>query len=230
MFQIEGLSSLTALRMQSVSASEIPSLHQILVACGLDLQERLGLDYWVPPYPLEKMVGDLGDKRIYGVFSGEEAIATFTLETTMPPEYTQYGKIRWQVKHRLAMYVHRLAVLPSWQGRGLGTWCLQSIETLAAEQGCSAVRLDAVKVNRNLLAFYKRRGYRLVGELIYPPETLFNDAFVWEKVLTNLTTENAEPQYQIFAFSAMEWIVGRWFPMTEIHTNCIKLSEVGLWI
>lgn len=221
MFQLKGLPSLTALRMQPVSASEIPLLHKILVACGLDLQERLGLNYWVPPYPLEKMVRDLGEKRVYGVFSGEEAIATFTLETTMPPEYTQYGKIRWQVANGLAMYVHRLAVLPTWQGRGVGTWCLQSMEKLAAEQGCSAVRLDAVKVNRNLLAFYNRRGYRLVGELIYPPETLLNDAFVLEKILTNLIPENADPQYQIVAFSAMEWVVGRLFPKTHINTNCI---------
>ncbi|MDZ4876660.1 MAG: hypothetical protein CLLPBCKN_006095 [Chroococcidiopsis cubana SAG 39.79] len=180
---IEELQSTMELKLRSVRAADIPSLHEILVVCGLDLQERFGLDYWLPPYPLEKMRQDLEDKRIYCISVGREVVATFTLETKMPSEYTRYGKIHWQVVDVSAMYVHRLAVLPTWQGQGLGTWCLQAIENLAINSDCGAVRLDAVKMNSKLSVFYQRQDYRLVGELIYDPETLFNDAFVFEKVL-----------------------------------------------
>ncbi|MBV8886622.1 MAG: GNAT family N-acetyltransferase [Chroococcidiopsidaceae cyanobacterium CP_BM_RX_35] len=152
-----------------VTADDVPPLHQILVACGLDLKERFGLSHWMPVvYSLESMLKDAMTLEVYAVTSGEAQVGTFMLETTstVPLSYIKYGNIHWQVKAPSAMYVHKLAVLPAWQGQGLGTWCLRTIERLAAQRGCSTVRLDAVKTHPRLLSFYASQGYQQVGELI----------------------------------------------------------------
>ncbi|MBV9387233.1 MAG: GNAT family N-acetyltransferase [Chroococcidiopsidaceae cyanobacterium CP_BM_ER_R8_30] len=168
-----------------VSANDIPSLHQILIACGLDLKERFDLSHWMPGvYSLESMLKDAMSLEVYALTIGEAQVGTFMLETTssVPLSYIKYGSIRWQVKDASAVYVHKLAVLPAWQGQGLGTWCLRTIERLAGQRDCNTVRLDAVKTHPRLLSFYASQGYQQVGELIYNSD-LWVDAFVFEKVL-----------------------------------------------
>jgi GNAT superfamily N-acetyltransferase len=171
--------------IRRVRGLDVPPVHQILLACGLDLKERFGLSHWMSPiYPLESMLKDAVELEVYALTLGEDFVGTFTLETTSiaPLSYVNYGNIYWQVKDAPAVYVHKLAVLPASQGQGLGTWCLRIIEKLAAERDCCAVRLDAVKTHSKLLSFYENRGYQRVGELIYNSD-VWVDAFVFEKAL-----------------------------------------------
>ena len=174
--------------LQHVSIAEVPSLHQILVACGLDVKDRFGLSHWMPPnYPLEQMLHDAMEQEVYAVTVGDNLVGTFTLEmmTTVSLSYIKYGKIIWQILDVPAVYVHKLAILPSWQGKGLGTWCMQVIEKLTIERGYCAIRLDGMKTHPKLLSFYKSRGYQQVGELIYNSD-VWVDAIVFEKVLVFL--------------------------------------------
>ncbi|MEM1393929.1 MAG: GNAT family N-acetyltransferase [Cyanobacteria bacterium P01_D01_bin.116] len=173
-----------SLSISQVTVSEIPALQQILVECGLDLQKRFNLSYWVPPYPLEKMLKDANKMYLYAIKGNCQLIGTFSIETKMPPGYLKYGDINWQNPGLSAFYIHRLAVLPLFQGKGIGTWCLQQIENLAINHNHSAVRLDAVKINQKLLEFYEKSGYKRVGEIIFNPGDKYEDAFVFEKVLT----------------------------------------------
>ncbi|MFQ4143577.1 GNAT family N-acetyltransferase [Chlorogloeopsis sp. ULAP02] len=173
-----------------VSIDGILPLHQILIACGLDLQARFGLTHWLAPiYPLKSMLKDAEKLEVYAIKVGKNLVGTFTLEfaTKVPLNYVKYGNICWQVANVPAVYVHKLAVLPEQQQKGLGTWCLGTIEKFALTRKYHAVRVDAVKTHSKLLSFYKSRGYQQVGELIYNSDT-WVDAFVFEKVLT---TENS---------------------------------------
>ncbi len=174
---------MVTLSIRKVTTSEIPDLHQILVKCGLDLQRRFNLSYWAPPYPLERMIRDANNMDVYAVKLNAELVGTFTIRITIPPGYQKYGDITWQNPQLSAFYIHRLAVLPFYQGKGIGTWCLEEIEKLAVTHNYFAVRLDAVKTNRKLLKFYKKSGYKQVGELIFQPQDKYDDAFVFEKLL-----------------------------------------------
>ncbi|WP_017318246.1 GNAT family N-acetyltransferase [Mastigocladopsis repens] len=168
-----------------VNAPDVPSLHQIILACGFDLKNRFGLHHWLSPiYPLEQMLQDADKHEVYALTVGENLVGTFTLEMTaeVPLTYIKYGKIIWQVLNVPAVYVYKLAILPTWQGQGLGMWCMEVIERLATEQGYHAVRLDAVKTHHQLLSFYQNRGYRRVGELIFNSD-VWIDSIVFEKVL-----------------------------------------------
>ncbi len=64
-----------SLNIVRIAASEISDLQQILVECGLDSQKRFNLSYWVPPYPLDKMVKDAEIMNVYAVKLNAELIS-----------------------------------------------------------------------------------------------------------------------------------------------------------
>jgi ribosomal protein S18 acetylase RimI-like enzyme len=49
------------------------------------------------------------------------------------------------------------------EGRGVGTALLEAVEAVAREAGCSRVQLLTTNNNLRALAFYQKRGFRLVG-------------------------------------------------------------------
>ena len=59
--------------------------------------------------------------------------------------------------------VNQLPVLPDYQGKGVGTACMEQVIEDAAGRGL-AVRLQVLKVNRQAPGFYRRLGFRIVGE------------------------------------------------------------------
>lgn len=62
-------------------------------------------------------------------------------------------------------HLYSIATDPASQGRGMGSWLLQTCEAAAARRGCQAVKLEVRAANRHAIAFYTRHGYRVVEAL-----------------------------------------------------------------
>jgi GNAT superfamily N-acetyltransferase len=145
-------------------ASNVEALHALLRDCGTDLEKRLGLSHWLPTYPLElfRQQADAGNVREV-VGSDGRVVATFTLSSQAPP---YYHDVAWAPEGDPGVYVTRLAVRPSRQGSGVGTWCMAWIEAEAARRGAGSVRLDAYTGHASLLRFYRGLGYAERGTLV----------------------------------------------------------------
>ncbi len=154
---------------KQVGPDEAENIHAILRLCGLDMQERLGLRHWVPPYPLEALRCSTQERQVYAVFLEDRMVATFTVGTVIPLYYRKIPAIwqLWSVFTPKALYVNRLAVLPSFQGQGIGRWCMQCIESLALTQGYDVIRLDTYGKHLGLLTFYTKLGYRPQGHFFF---------------------------------------------------------------
>jgi GNAT superfamily N-acetyltransferase len=59
--------------------------------------------------------------------------------------------------------LNQLFILPEYQGRGIGTLCMMHVLKDAAAYKLP-VRLRVLKVNSRAAAFYKRLGFRIIGE------------------------------------------------------------------
>ncbi len=121
------------------------------------MQVRLNLTHWVPPYPLHLMRRDAEMKSVYAVRENNQTIATFTIGTQTP---SYYDITIWENPSAKALYVNRLAVLPDFQGKGIGKWCMNTIEQLAIAEGCTVVRLDAYDKHEQVHEFYRLLGYQ----------------------------------------------------------------------
>ena len=76
-----------------------------------------------------------------------------------------YRKGAWQheAPPENIMVLHTLVVDPSIAHTGLGSAFLRFYEELAAQHGCTALRLDTNARNVNARAFYRKHSYREVG-------------------------------------------------------------------
>jgi GNAT superfamily N-acetyltransferase len=136
-----------------LSPAEAERAHAIVTAAGVALRERLGLDYWDPPYPLARMRDEAATRQLLLVLDAGAPVATFTVGPTPLQPYTVFDPAV------PALYLNRLAVVPARWGEGLGRFCMADVEARARAAGAHAVRFDAVAANAALLQFYRRLGY-----------------------------------------------------------------------
>jgi predicted N-acetyltransferase YhbS len=74
--------------------------------------------------------------------------------------------------------VGQLAVLPEWQGRGLGRALHDAAVDLARRNGARAVALDTAAAAKALISLYERWGYRIAGTADWRPRTNYDSVLM----------------------------------------------------
>jgi ribosomal protein S18 acetylase RimI-like enzyme len=77
------------------------------------------------------------------------------------------GTVRYELKPD-ALYVGRLAVLPSYQGRGVGVALMTYVEGLAPTLGRTRIQLATRQSVPSNISFYKRLGYTITERVPHP--------------------------------------------------------------
>lgn len=93
--------------------------------------------------------------EIDGEIAGVAAITT-----DQEPEYANVG---WDI-HETAIVVHRLAVDPAFQGRGVAMALMQQAETVARQREIPLLRVDTNLQNQVTQKLFPKLGYMLSGE------------------------------------------------------------------
>ncbi|TVY10910.1 GNAT family N-acetyltransferase [Paenibacillus cremeus] len=131
---------------------------------------RGGVKQWDWFYPNGFVIGkDLSQGTVYGIRQGTELIAAVAVNREFS---AQYNGLHWEDLDGAPSCIHRLAVHPALQGRGLGKRLLQFAEEHAKHTGSTSVRLDVYTGNPGAVAIYERAGYREVGTVQFPMRKL----------------------------------------------------------
>jgi GNAT superfamily N-acetyltransferase len=171
--------SLVSLSLERAADDDLPALHAILVLCGEHMARTQSLSHWYPFLSLDQFSQGIDSAHLYAVYEDQFLVGTFHLKTKPRPYYpAEY----WADPDAKAFYFSALGVLPSFQGRGIGGWCMAQAERIAAENGCSALRFDAVGNNAPLLRFYDRLGYERRGIIDFPDYD-FGHTVCYERIL-----------------------------------------------
>ncbi|SFL15349.1 Acetyltransferase (GNAT) family protein [Paenibacillus sp. 1_12] len=121
---------------------------------------------WDWLYPnLFIMKNDLKSGHLFGVRDGKDIIAVIVVDDK---QSEVYSSLDWQDCEGKAACIHRLAVHPDHQGKGLGKKLLQFAEAYIASHGYTSIRLDVYSENDTALGIYKRGGYSQRGKVRYP--------------------------------------------------------------
>jgi ribosomal protein S18 acetylase RimI-like enzyme len=94
--------------------------------------------------------------EIDGQIAGVAAITT-----DQDPEYAQVG---WDITE-LAIVIHRVAVDPAFQGRGVAAALMVKAEEVARSRGIAALRVDTNTNNQVTQRLFPKLGYKLAGEI-----------------------------------------------------------------
>lgn len=75
-----------------------------------------------------------------------------------------YATVGWDIAER-AIVVHRLAVDPAFQGKGVAVILMQQAEKEAVDRGISVLRVDTNTNNAATQKLFPKLGYTLSGEI-----------------------------------------------------------------
>ena len=114
----------------------------------------------------EEVYDDEGVEQLLFEVEGEiVAYAEVTYEVTgsdnwINPRYFEKRDMR-------PLFVEELAVHPSWNGRGVGTFLLEQLHHLARVRGLTHLVLEVAENNDYALHWYKKRGFRKLDAAIF---------------------------------------------------------------
>lgn len=148
--------------------SEIPVILDITKACALHLSAS-GIEQWNESYPsMEAFEADLLRNELYVYLYQEQLVGCVVMTALMDPEYSE---ITWLTPNDNNLYIHRLAVHPQYQGRGIAKALMDEMELLARQNGAVSIRLDTFSQNKRNQRFYENRGYVRLGDIYLPGQS-----------------------------------------------------------
>jgi len=133
-----------------------------MIKAVVPLMIASGNNQWDDTYPNEAvfaqdvMLGQLWIAEMDGAIAGVAAITT-----DQDPEYAQVG---WDINEK-AIVVHRLAVNPEFQGKGVAVSLLQQAEEVAAQNQIKCLRIDTNSMNKATQKLFPKLGYVFAGEI-----------------------------------------------------------------
>ena len=117
-----------------------------------------GYEQWPFPFPREEIAAAIERGEVYvGELDGDVA-ATVTLLWDDP--------VYWGERVADAAYVHKLAVSRSCAGRRIGQAIVEWADAAAAAAGREFLRLDCLRDNPGIRAYYEGLGFEHRGDLV----------------------------------------------------------------
>ncbi|GMQ57365.1 GNAT family N-acetyltransferase [Vallitalea sediminicola] len=125
---------------------------------------------WNENYPNEEVIlEDIADGNLYVMKDENRFLGIITLNEEQDEEYKT---VDWKSESTGILVVHRLAVSPLGQGKGIGKSFMSFAEDLVRQKNYKTIRLDTYSGNPIALSFYDRLGYEKVGEVYFPGRDL----------------------------------------------------------
>jgi len=119
---------------------------------------QLGYEQWPLPFPHGEVRAAIERGEVYIAELGGDAVATMTLLWDDP--------MYWGERPSDAVYVHKLAVSRTYAGQGIGEALVEWADGHAAQVGRTFLRLDCLRDNPGIRAYYERLGFEHRGDLV----------------------------------------------------------------
>lgn len=149
-------------RLSEADKGYILSLFKAVTA---ELQKS-GIKQWDRFYPNRFVIGkDLKEQHLFGVKEKGQVIAVITVDQN---QSEKYQTIIWEDNAEKAGCIHRLAVHPEHQGKGIGKQLLQFAEKQVRREGLQCIRLDVFSSNPSAISMYEKAGYQKRGQIFFP--------------------------------------------------------------
>lgn len=150
--------------------SQIEQLLALTKACAEKMIAD-GIFQWNESYPnFEAFQGDMERGELYVFISEGIILGCIVISTKMDKEYET---VNWLSKTSDHYYIHRLAVHPDYQGKGIAQNLMDFAEDLGVQNKKASIRLDTFSKNVRNQKFYEVRGYKRLGNIYFPGQSEF---------------------------------------------------------
>ena len=168
--------------MIKIELAEINDLNDIMKMihdCANDLIGK-NIFQWNEKYPSRDIfLSDIEKKNLFILKNNSGIIGCIALSHEKDIEY---NNVKWLTKDDKNLYVHRLAVDPKFQKKGIGKLLMDFAEDYARNNKFISVRLDTFSKNERNNRFYKSRKYTKLDDVYFPNQSEF-PFHCYEKIL-----------------------------------------------
>ena len=133
----------------------------IYKSCVREMNER-ELFNWNTAYPSQHgVLSDIRDESLYIYIEKHTSIGVVCLNAQEPEEYRD---LKWNYDGP-SLFVHRMAVHPSWRNLGVAEKMMNFAYQFAKENHFNSIRLDAIIKNPQAIRLYEKCGYEKVNTI-----------------------------------------------------------------
>ncbi|MAA79818.1 MAG: GNAT family N-acetyltransferase [Deltaproteobacteria bacterium] len=161
---------------------DVDAIVQLTKDCGQHMRDN-GIDQWDEHYPnIEVIMHDIQTETLFTYRKNDEVLGIIVLNDSQDEEYKE---INWSTSDEdRNIVVHRLAVHPTQQGKGIGRMLMDFAEKWAKDHNYDAIRLDTYSQNPRNQKFYMNRGYKDLGSVFLKYKKT-HPYYCYELVLNN---------------------------------------------
>ena len=153
--------------IRKATVLDLNSIMQITKACAKHMINQQ-IYQWNEHYPNRNAFeNDVQRGELYVYVQNNICIGCIVITTIKDVEYVP---IDWLTKDK-NIYIHRLAVHPKYQGKGIAQHMMTFAENYAKINGYLSVRLDTFSQNKRNQKFYETRGYKRLGNIYFPKQS-----------------------------------------------------------
>lgn len=158
------------IKIELAEITDLDRIMKIIEACATDLISKK-IFQWSKKYPnREVFKDDIKNNELYVFKHKSEIIGCVVLCSTKDVEYKD---VKWLTEDSKNLYIHRLAVDPKFQKKGVGKSLMDFSEEYAQENGFKSVRLDTFSQNKRNNKFYKSRQYVQLSDVFFSMQSEF---------------------------------------------------------
>lgn len=159
---------------------DIDKILEITDACAKHMIHK-GIYQWNEYYPNKKTFEtDVKHDNLFVLEIEKTIIGCIALTTHIDEEYKT---VTWLTPNKNNLYIHRLAIHPKYQGKGLAQQLMDFAEHYAIKNSYSSIRLDTFSQNKRNQKFYELRGYKKLESVVYFPKQSMHPFYCYELVL-----------------------------------------------
>jgi len=153
--------------IRKATVLDLNSIMQITKACAKHMINQQ-IFQWNEHYPNRNAFkNDVQRGELYVYMQNNICMGCIVITTIKDVEYVP---IEWLTKDK-NIYIHRLAVHPKYQGKGIAQQLMTFAENYANTNGYFSVRLDTFSQNKRNQKFYETRGYKRLGNIYFPKQS-----------------------------------------------------------
>ncbi len=161
--------------------SELPEILSLTKACAHEMMAR-NIFQWNDSYPSSKAFkNDIERKELLLFKRNNKIIATIVISSYMD---SVYQKVKWLTPSHNNLYIHRLAVHPEHQQKGIARELMDYVLAFAKAKKAPSIRLDTFSQNKRNQKFYESRGYQKLGDIYFPNQSEY-PFYCYEKIITS---------------------------------------------
>ncbi|MBI2356932.1 GNAT family N-acetyltransferase [Candidatus Dojkabacteria bacterium] len=149
-----------------VGIKDLQAVYKLVRASAEWIKKEYGYTHWEEYYTYEKVEQNFKKGDVYGLYIGNRLLATFSVGYKYPVYYAEEDLAHFEDPKAQAYYLTTLCVSPQHHGKGYAKSLIKHLEKLALEKGVKYIRFDAKGEYTELIEFYKRLDYKIVGELL----------------------------------------------------------------